>query len=50
MKTYCVKCRRNTENLDTKNKKKIDKLCSQNAKFVELKCQDLRKGKKKKVY
>ena len=44
MKTYCVKCRKDTENIDPKmdNKKKmVDYLCSQNVRTVELKSQYL---------
>ena len=52
MKTYCVKCRRDTENIEpkmarTKNSRLI---CNQNVPFVELKSQDLWKYKKQKVY
>ena len=32
MKIYCMKCRKDTENIDPKIEQKIvDKLCSQNA-------------------
>ena len=43
MKTYCVKCRKDTENIDPKKvrTKIIEKLCDQNVLFVELKSQDL---------
>ena len=46
MLTYCVKCRKNTENLhfDFENfskKKMVDKLSNQNVLTVELKSQDL---------
>ena len=43
MKTYCVKCREDTENIDPKmvRKKKKDQLCNQNVMFVELKNQNL---------
>ena len=42
MKIYCVKCRRDTENIDPKRleQKIIDKLCNQNALFAELESQD----------
>ena len=51
MKTYCVKCRKNTENLDSKilKTKMVDWLCNQNVPTVELKCQDLWKNKKQNV-
>ena len=38
MKIYCVKCRKDAENIDPKivrTKKKIDQLCNQNALFAE---------------
>ena len=43
MKTYCVKCRKDTENIDPKQleQKITDYLCNQNVLFVELKNQDL---------
>ena len=42
MKTYCVKCRKDIENIDPKIEQKIvDLLCYQNVLFVELKNQDL---------
>ena len=42
MKTYCVKCKKDTENIDPKIEQKIiDWLCDQNILFVELKNQDL---------
>ena len=42
MKTYCVKCRKDTENIDPKIEQKIiDYLCNQNVLFVESKNQDL---------
>ena len=38
MKNYCVKCRKDTENIDPKIEQKIiDQLCNQNVLFVELK-------------
>ena len=38
MKTYYLKCRKDTENIDPKIvRKKIDWLCNQNVLFVELK-------------
>ena len=38
MKNYCVKCRKDTENIDPKIEQKIiDLLCNQNVLFVELK-------------
>ena len=43
MNTYCIKCRKDTENIDpkiVKKKKKKDYLCNQNVMFVELKNQD----------
>ena len=53
MNTYCIKCRKDTENIDPKiltPKKIIDQLCYQNVLFVELKNQDSLKNKKQKVY
>ena len=43
MNTYCLKCKRNTSNIDPKmvKTKIIDYLCSQNVVFVGLKSQDL---------
>ena len=43
MKTYCAKCRKDTENIDPKmvKTKMVDYLYSQNVLFVELKSQDL---------
>ena len=40
MKTYCVNCREDTENIDPKlvrKKKTIDQLWNQNVLFVEIK-------------
>ena len=52
MKTYCVKCRRDTENIDPKMvRTENNRLIMQpNALFVELKSQDLWKNKKQKVH
>ena len=52
MKTYCLKCQNDTENIDPKivRAKIIDQLCDRNVRFVELKNQDLLKNKKQKVY
>ena len=43
MKTYCVNCRKDTENIDPKmvRTKITDLLCNQNTLFAELKSQDL---------
>ena len=43
METYCVKYRKDTENLNSKifKTKMADYLCSQNVPVVELKSQDL---------
>ena len=43
MLSYCVKCRKDTENFKKKilKQKITDYLCSQNALFAELKSQDL---------
>ena len=43
MKTYCVKCRKDTEILTQKwlEQKIIDQLCNQNVLLAELKSQDL---------
>ena len=39
METYCVKCRENTENLNSKifKTKMVDQLCNQNVMKVEIK-------------
>ena len=52
MKTYCMKCKKDTENIDPKiiRTKIIDYLCNQNVLFVESKNQDLLKNRKQKVY
>ena len=44
MKTYCVKCRKDTENIDQKIEQKIIELVKQ------LKNQELSKNKMQKVY
>ena len=43
MKTYFVKCRRDTENIDPKivEQEITDQLCNHNVLFVELRSQDL---------
>ena len=42
MKTYCIKCRKDTENINPKIEQElIVYLCNQNVLFVELKNQDL---------
>ena len=43
MKTYCVKCRKDTDNVDSKifRTKIIDYLCNQNVVIVKIKSQDL---------
>ena len=44
MNTYCLKCKKDTANIDPKMVKAIkiiDYLCSQNVVFVGLKSQDL---------
>ena len=42
MKTYCVKCKKDTENIDPKMEQKIiDQLRNQSVLFVELKNQNL---------
>ena len=41
MKTYCLKCKTVTANIDSKMVKIIDYLCNQNVVFVGLKSQDL---------
>ena len=42
MKTYCVKCKKDTENIDPKIEQKIIyQLCNQSVLFVELKNKDL---------
>ena len=47
MLTYCVKCRKDTENIDPKMVRTInkDKLCSQNALFAELKIYERTRSK-----
>ena len=41
--TYCVKCKKDADNIDPKlfRKKVIDYLCNQNVVFVKIKGQDL---------
>ena len=43
MLTYCVKCRKNTENVDLNivKQKITELLCYQNAQFVEFQNRDL---------
>ena len=43
MKTYCVRCKKNTEYLNSKmlKQKMMDSLCNQNVLPMELKSQDL---------
>ena len=45
MKTYCLKCKKNTENLDPKifriKKKKRLNYCNRNVMIVKTKSQDL---------
>ena len=42
MNTYCLKCKKNTSNIDSKMiKTKNNRLCNQNVMFVRLKSQDL---------
>ena len=43
MNTYCLKCKKDTANIDPKmvKTKKMDYLCNQNVVFVGLKSQDL---------
>ena len=43
MKTYCVKYKTNTDNIDPKmlEQKIIDYLCNQNVVFVKIKSNDL---------
>ena len=43
MNTYCLKCKKNTSNIDPKmvKTKKIDYLSKQNVMFVRQKSQDL---------
>ena len=51
MKIYCVKCRKDTENINPKIvRTKNNRLCNQNVLFMELKNQDLLKSKTQKVY
>ena len=41
MKTYCIKCKKDTENIDPKIEQNIiDYLCNQNVLIAELKNQD----------
>ena len=44
MKTYCVKCRRDTENIDPKIVR------TKNNRLVELKNEDLVKNKNQNIY
>ena len=42
MKTYCVKCRKDTENIDPKMvRTKSNRLCNQNVLVAKLKSQEL---------
>ena len=43
MKTYCLKCKANTDNIDPRSleQKIIGYLCNQNAVFVKIKSHDL---------
>ena len=43
MKTYCLKCKKDTENIDSKivRTKIIEYLCNQNVVIVKIKNQDL---------
>ena len=42
MNTYCVKCKKDSENLNSKIfRTKNNRLCNQNVLFAELKNQDL---------
>ena len=42
MKTYCVKCKKDTENIDPKIEQKItDYLCNHNVVIAEIKSYDL---------
>ena len=43
MKTYCLKCKKNTKKLDSKifKIKNFNKLCKQNVMIVEIKSLDL---------
>ena len=52
MNTYCIKCRKDTRNVDPKivRTKNNRSKCNQNVLFVELKNQDLLKNKNQKVY
>ena len=50
MKTYCVKCRKDTENIDPKSEQKIiDSSCIQNVLFVKSKSQDFQKNRSKRL-
>ena len=50
MKSYCLKCRQNTENINPKFQKQImvEQCYYQNVQYVEIKNQDLLKTKKQK--
>ena len=42
MKTYCLKCKKDTENIDPKIvRTKNNKLCNHNVLIVEIKSRDL---------
>ena len=42
MKTYCLKCKKNTENIDPEIEQKIiNYLCNQNVLTVKIRSQDL---------
>ena len=50
MKLYCLKCRKDTENINPRVLKTIEQWYYQNVKYVEAKNQDLLKIKKQKDY
>ena len=52
MKSYCLKCRKNTENINTRVSKKtmVEHWYYQNVQYVVVKNQNLLKIKKQKDY
>ena len=52
MKSYCLKCEKDTENIDLRvsNKVMVEKRYYPNAQYVAVKYQDLLKIKKQKDY
>ena len=50
MKSYCLKCRKDTENINHKHKVMVEQWYYQNVQYVTVKNQDLLKIKRRKDY